>query len=76
MFRTEIDGAEIWYRHSFAADHEWSTVSFPFEKFRVHQGEVRPPDLEVVTSLFISIDNQIAYPGASGTLFIEDLGLF
>jgi len=76
MFRTEIDGAEIWYRHSFAADHEWSTVSIPFENFRVHQGEVRPSDLEFVTSLFISIDNQIAYPGASGTLFIKDFGLF
>ena len=76
MFRTEIDGAEIWYRYSFAADHEWSTVSIPFERFRVHQGEVRPPDLEAVYSLFISIDNQIAYPGASGTLFIKDFGLF
>jgi len=76
MFRTENDGSEIWYRHSFAADHEWSTVTVPFEKFRVHHGEVQPPNLEAVTSLFISIDNQIAYPGASGALFIEDLGLF
>jgi len=76
MFRTENDGAETWYRHSFATDHEWSTVTIPFEEFRVHHGEVRPPDLEAVTSLFISINNQIAYPGASGTLSVEGLGLF
>ena len=76
MFRTENDGVETWYRHSFAADHEWSTVSIPFEEFRVHYGEVLPPDLESVISLIISIDNQIAYPGASGTLSISDFGLF
>ncbi len=76
MFRTEINGSESWYRHSFAADTEWSTITVPFEDFRVHHGEAEQPDLGVVTSLFISIDNQIAYPGASGTLFIKDLSLF
>jgi hypothetical protein len=76
MFRTQTDGAESWYRRSFAADTEWSIISVPFEEFRVNYGEVRPPNLEDVTSMFISIDNQIAYPGASGTVFISDLGLF
>jgi hypothetical protein len=76
MFRTEIDGTETWYRHSFAADREWSTVAIPFEDFRVHHGKDAAPNLEAVASLFISIDNQIAYPGASGTLFIRDFGLF
>ncbi|MFV2072769.1 MAG: PHP domain-containing protein [Thermoanaerobaculales bacterium] len=76
MFRTENDGVETWFRRSFAADHEWSTVSIPFEEFRVHSGEVRSPDLEAIVSTFISIDNQIAYPGASGMLSISDFGLF
>jgi len=76
MFRTNADGTETWYRHSFVADHEWSVVTVPFNKFRVHYGEDRPPDLEAVSSLFISIDNRIALPGASGTLFAKDLSLF
>ncbi|HSN53574.1 MAG TPA: CIA30 family protein [Candidatus Sulfomarinibacteraceae bacterium] len=76
MFRTGGGRDEIWYRHSFAADREWATVAVPFEEFRVHHGERLPPDLDAVSSVFVSIDNQIAYPGASGTLFISDLGLF
>ena len=35
-----------------------------------------PPALADVTAVFVSIDNQIAYPGAAGTLFIGDLGLY
>jgi len=76
MFRTKSDGTEIWYRHSFAADQEWSEVAIPFEDFSVHFGEIRPPDLEAVASLHISIDARVAFPGASGTLFVKDLGLF
>lgn len=76
MFRTGSGRDEIWYRHSFAADREWSTVAVPFEEFRVHHGSRRPPELADVSSVFVSIDNQIAYPGASGTLFIGELGLF
>jgi hypothetical protein len=76
MFRTGTGREEIWYRHSFAADREWATVAIPFGEFRVHHGERLPPDLGAVSSVFVSIDNQIAYPGASGTLFISELGLF
>jgi hypothetical protein len=76
MFRTKSDGTETWYRHSFAADQEWSEVAIPFEDFSVHFGEIRPPDLEAVASLHISIDARVAFPGASGTLFVKDLGLF
>jgi hypothetical protein len=76
MFRTKTDGTETWYRHSFAADQEWSTVAIPFTDFGVHFGEIRPPDLEAVASLHISIDARVAFPGASGTLFVKDFGLF
>jgi hypothetical protein len=76
MFRTKTDDTESWYRHSFAADQEWSTVTISFDDFRVHYGEIRPPDLEAVTSLHISINGRVAFPGASGTLFVKDLGLF
>jgi hypothetical protein len=76
MFRTGSFRDEIWYRHSFAADREWATVAIPFSEFRVHRGERLPPDLGAVRSVFVSIDNQIAYPGASGTLYVSDLGLY
>ena len=76
MFRTGSGREEIWYRHSFAADREWATVAIPFGGFRVHHGERLPPDLGAVSSVFVSIDNQIAYPGASGTLYVSDLGLY
>jgi hypothetical protein len=76
MFRTKRNGAETWYRHSFAADRDWSTVTIPFDDFGVHHGQVQPPDLEAVSSLHISIDARVAFPGASGTLFVRDLGLY
>ena len=53
-----------------------STISVPFDRFRVHHGVDHPPALDDVRSIFISIDNQIAYPGASGTVFVGDLGLY
>jgi hypothetical protein len=76
MFRTGSGRDEIWYRHSFAADREWSTVAIPFGEFRVHRGERLPPELGAVSSVFVSIDNQIAYPGASGTVYVSDMGLY
>jgi hypothetical protein len=40
----------------------------------------RPPPLEPalteVTAVFISVDNQIGYPGATGTLLVDELGLY
>lgn len=76
MFRTGAGADEIWYRRSFPADREWSTVAVPFAGFRVHHGAPRPPALDRVTAVFISIDNQIAYPGATGSLEVGELGLY
>lgn len=76
MFRTGSGEDEVWYRRSFPADSEWSSVAVPFAEFRVHHGPSRPPALDQVTAVFISIDNQIAYPGATGSLEVGELGLY
>jgi hypothetical protein len=76
MFRTGSGEDEVWYRRSFPGDSEWSSVAVPFAEFRVHHGPSRPPALDQVTAVFISIDNQIAYPGATGSLEVGELGLY
>jgi hypothetical protein len=75
-FRTGADGQQTWYRHSSLAGTQWKTIYIPFDKFHPYSGEEVPPDTSKIFALFFSINNQIAYPGASGTLYLKNIGLY
>ena len=69
---------ETWYRHSFLADSEWRTIVIPFNKFHGYFGENRgrKPVLNMVSSVFVAINNGCAFPGTYGTLYLKHFGLF
>lgn len=75
-FRTRNRETEIWYRHSFLAQDRWKTIHIPFAEFRPYIGDGVPPDPSHIISLFISINNQIAYPGTAATLYLKNFSLY
>lgn len=74
--RTTNEDGEIWYRHSFLLEPRWKRFIIPFEKMYPFVGEKKKPDLSKVASIFISINNAIAYEGAEGSLEIKNVGLY
>ncbi|MCK4835449.1 MAG: CIA30 family protein [Candidatus Aminicenantes bacterium] len=75
-FRTRDQNLESWYRHSFVTDKSWSKYQIPFDKFHLIEGSEKKPNLSKIDSIFISINNAIAYPGARGTLELKNIGLY
>lgn len=71
-FRTGTGNREKWYRHSFLVDTQWSRVNIPFSLFWQTFGEKCSPDITKVTSIFISLNDDIAYTETVGTLEIKN----
>lgn len=74
--RTTEGDNETWYRHSFLVDPEWKRFTIPFNKMYPFAGEKKVPDLSKVASIFISINNAIAYAGDEGNVSIKTFGLY
>ncbi len=74
--RTTDKEQETWYSHSFLAAAEWQRFYIPFDRFHLVYGARRKPDLAGVSSIFFSINNGLAYPGASGVLELKNIGLY
>ncbi|MCP5050973.1 MAG: hypothetical protein GY940_27665, partial [bacterium] len=79
-FRTKNgeEEEEIWFRHSFRAEPEWSRVRIPFETFHAYNdnGKKGKPDMSAVQAIFIGINNAVAYEGTEGELIVKDLSVF
>jgi hypothetical protein len=75
-FRTSDQSEQIWYRHSFLVEKNWKKYYIPFDKFNVHFGEKKQPDLTRISSIFFAINNAIAFPGTRGILQLKNIGLY
>jgi Complex I intermediate-associated protein 30 (CIA30)/PHP domain len=79
-FRTRNNNNEgrkdIWYRHSFVADKGWSLVRIPFDVFDPSHGSKKKPQLKDIYSIFIGINNQVAYENTSAELFFKNLSVY
>jgi hypothetical protein len=67
---------ETWYRHSFLAYPGWSKVRIPFDKFHPYFGAKRKADMKNIRSIFIGINNQSAYEGTAGELYLNDISIY
>jgi len=76
QFRTQGDGVESAFQHSFLVTEEWRRIAIPFSRFHRLYGAESPPDLAHVSALFLLIDNGNSYSGARGELSLRPLGLY
>jgi hypothetical protein len=80
--RTGSGDSELWYRHSFLASPAWKRFVIPFDRFWMVFGDpdvtnsMSKPDLGAISSIFLGVNNAIAYDGAEGVLFFKEFGLF
>jgi hypothetical protein len=70
------DGAEWWFA-SVRTSREWRQVSVPFARLRsINPKSDGKLDLDTVKALVFNIDRGAMKPGSSGSIWIDDLGLY
>lgn len=72
------DGAETWFRHSFLVTRKMKKVIIPFDKFYPYLGKKQKANAvkHLVRSIFLGVNNAIAYAGSDGYVAIESFGVF
>ncbi len=73
--RTGKGDNELWFRRSFNLNKEERVVRLFFKDFYLYNKKNGTLNLKDITSLFISINNVIAYNGTNGKLIIKDFKL-
>jgi hypothetical protein len=71
------DGGTEWWFASLRTSTEWARVAVPFERLRsINPATDGRLDLDQVRELVFVLDKGSVKPGTSGTIWIDDLGVY
>jgi hypothetical protein len=76
QFRSKSGRYRAHFQHSFLAGPEWRRVAIPLSAFFQVLGKTSVSRTELIESFFFLVDNGVAYPGASGEIFLRNIGLY
>ncbi|OGF63437.1 MAG: hypothetical protein A2Y62_07315 [Candidatus Fischerbacteria bacterium RBG_13_37_8] len=76
QFRTSHNHIETIYQHTFLLEQQWQKITIPFDNFYQISGTEQKSNLQNITSFFILINADTAFPESSGTINIKKFGLY